>query len=102
MIGAVHLGRYISNVLLDVPNAFARTTGIAEERDVAGIALGIVGTYEREQRTLACTILSAERPTLSVAHCPVEFLQDGALAIDDAHLVHSHNLIAVVVVVLVG
>ena len=46
VIGTVHLGRHISDVLLDVPDALARAAGIAEERYVAGIALGIVGTHE--------------------------------------------------------
>ena len=53
-------------MLLDIPDALATATRIAEEGNVAGVALRIVGTYQTEQGTLAGTILSAQRPALTI------------------------------------
>lgn len=47
-VAAVHLRRHIADVALDVPDAFARTALMSEERDIAGIALWIVCTNQRE------------------------------------------------------
>ena len=49
LVGTVHLGRHIADVFLDVPDALARTSWTVEQRDVAGIALRIVCTHQRQQ-----------------------------------------------------
>ena len=56
-------------MLLDIPDALAAATRIAEEGNVAGITLRIVGTYQTEQGTLAGTVLSAQCPALATLSC---------------------------------
>ena len=95
------LWRYIADVLLDVPDALAAATRIAEEGDVAGITLWIVGTDQAQEGTLAGSVLSAQCPSLAVVHGPVEVFQDDALAILYANLVHLHHFLALVLAVAV-
>lgn len=45
-VAAVHLWRNVADVAFDVPDALARTALMSEERDVAGVALWIVGTNQ--------------------------------------------------------
>ena len=83
-------------MLLDIPDALAAATRIAEEGNVAGVALWIVGTYQTEQGTLAGTVLSAQRPAFAIVNRPVEIVEDDALAILDADLVHLHHFLTVI------
>ena len=48
LVGTVHLGRHITDAALDVPDGLATASLFAEEADVAGVGLRIVGTYQRE------------------------------------------------------
>ena len=49
-IGTMHLRTYITYVLLDVPDAFARASFLTKQTHIAGIALGVVGTDDAQQR----------------------------------------------------
>ena len=88
-------------MLLYIPDALASATLMVEERDVASIALWIVCTYKAQQRRLSCTILSRQRPSFAVVDSPVEVFQYCALAINDAHLIHLHHHVGIIVVVFV-
>ena len=46
LVGAMHLGRDVADVLLDIPDALARASRTVKEGDVAGIALRVVCTYQ--------------------------------------------------------
>ena len=48
-VAAMHLGRHVADVALYLPDALAGTPPVAEEGDVAGIALRVVGTHQREE-----------------------------------------------------
>lgn len=50
LVRAVKLRRYVADVFLDVPDAFAAASRIVEEGDVAGITLRIIGTNQTEER----------------------------------------------------
>ena len=45
-IGRVNLRRHITNVLFDVPNAFAATAFVAKEANIASVSLWIVSADE--------------------------------------------------------
>ena len=45
----VHLGRYISDMPLDIPDTLATSPAMAEEGYVVGVCLGIVSTDDTEQ-----------------------------------------------------
>ena len=87
---------------LDVPDAFARPATEPEEADVAGVGLRVVGTDERQQRRLAAAVLPREGPPLAVPYLPVEVVEDGAVAVAYAHLVHLDDGLGVVVVAVRG
>ena len=53
LVGSMELGTDETDVLLDFPNGFARAASATEERDVASVCCGMVGTYEAEQRGFA-------------------------------------------------
>ena len=92
VVAAVHLGRHVAYAPLDVPDAHAGIAlTVAEEADVAGIALWVVGTDERQQRRLAGTVLARECPVLTLADGPVEVAQDGAVAVADGHVVEGDD-----------
>ncbi len=77
LIGAVHLGTYIAYSLLDVPDALPCSTTMAEEGDVAGVCLRIVGADERQQRTFSRTVRALDGPVLTLADGPREVTEDG-------------------------
>ena len=83
-------------MLLDVPDTLAAATRITEEGDVAGITLRVVCTYQTQQGTLSGSVLSAQRPTLTIVHGPIQILQDDALAILNANLVHLDHFLALI------
>ena len=96
MVAAVHLGRDVAYASLDVPDAHAcLALTVAEESDVAGVALWVVGTDEREQRGFAGSVLAGEGPVLALTDSPVEVAQDGALAVADGDVVEADDLGAV-------
>ena len=70
VISSVHLGRHIAYVLLYVPDALSASALVAKEGDVARIALWVVGADEAQERRLARSVLSAQRPSLAVHHLP--------------------------------
>ena len=93
-VGAVHLGAYVADVSLYLPDTLARAAAVAEELYVTGVGLRIVGTDEREQRALSTAVGAAQRPSLALAHRPVQLAQDGAFAIADAHAAEAQYLAA--------
>ena len=95
------LRRYVADVFLDVPDAFAAASRIVEEGDVAGITLRIIGTNQTEERTFSGSVLSAQSPSFAVHHGPVEVVEDDSLAILNAHLVHLHHFLGVIFAVAV-
>ena len=86
LISAVHFRRHVADMLFDVPNALSASTVLIEETDVAGIALWVISADEAQQCRLTGTILSAERPVLTIVHCPVEILEDD----DDVQKVYTN------------
>ena len=78
---SVHLGTYISDVALDLPNTFSRPSPMTEEGYGAGVTLGIVGTDQTEQCALARTVCSAQCPTLALMHSPMQILENGTRAV---------------------
>ena len=62
LVRAVKLRRYVADVFLDVPDAFAAASRIVEEGDVAGVTLRIIGTNQTEERTFSGSVLSAQKP----------------------------------------
>lgn len=73
----------------------------AEECDVAGIALWVVGTDQAEQCRLSCSVLTTQCPALTVEHCPVELFQDGATAIADADVIEFCHFMTVVLLIII-
>ena len=96
VVAAMHLGRDVAYASLDVPDAHAcLALTVAEESDVAGVALWVVGTDEREQRGLAGSVLAGEGPVLALTDGPVEVAQNGALAVADGDVVEADDFGAV-------
>ena len=48
LVATVHLWRYVAYVALYNPNTFSAATLLSKERDVACIALWVIGTYKRK------------------------------------------------------
>ena len=72
LVGSVELGTDETDVLLDLPDGFARAATTTEERDVAGIGGRMVGTDETEQGGLARAIASLQCPMFAASYRPAE------------------------------
>ena len=90
--GTVQFRTDIADMPFDVPDTLAGAPTAAEQRNVAGVPLRIVGTDQRKQRRLAGAVGTFERPALPFVHHPVERLQDGTAVIADGNLRTTHNL----------
>ena len=95
----MHLRTDVSDVFLYLPNAFSAASFTAEQRNVASIALRIIGTYQAEEGRLSGSVLTAQRPFLATLHRPVEFFQDSTLAIADAYLIQIDNMLCMIKVI---
>ena len=67
---------------------------MAEQTDVAGIALRIVGTDKAQQCALARTVSPAQCPSFTLADGPRKVVQYGAFAVANAHIVEAQYLSA--------
>ena len=79
---------------LYLPNTFSTSTPVAEQFNIAGITLGIVGTDKAEQGALARPILSAHSPTLPFVDTPAEVAQQFMFPIAYADVVEIEYLSA--------
>ena len=77
----MHLGRYVANAALDVPDALATSTSAVEECNVVAIALWIVGIDEAQQRRFSRTIGTEQCPSLTGSHRPTHIVQNHRRAI---------------------
>ena len=85
-------GLYKQYMSLDFPNAFTRPSPMAEQSNIAGITLWVVGANEREECALARTILAFQRPSLAFVHRPAKVFQYRPLAISNRHIIEMQYL----------
>ena len=90
----MHLWAHIADVALYLPDAFARSSFVSEETNVACVGLRIVGTYQTQECALASSVSSAHGPSLAFANRPVEVGEYGARTISDADIVELQYLAA--------
>ena len=93
-----HFGRHVADVAFYIPDALARATSTAEEIDVAGIRLRVVGANKGEKRRFAGAVLARQGPMLTPAHAPRQAVEDGACAVSDADVAEGHYAVRHVVV----
>ena len=94
-VGTVHLGRYVTDVLLDFPDTFASATATAEEGDVAGVCLRVVCVNETQQSGFAGSIPALQRPSFAAADAPVDVLEDIFLSVFQRHVSASDYFIGI-------
>ena len=101
-VSTMHLGRDVTDVFLDFPNAFTRTPTTVEKCDVARVRLWIVGTYKTQQSGLSCAIFTRQGPSFTIQHRPVKCVQYGAFAIADRDLTKLDDTLSIYVVCTTG
>ena len=86
--GPVQLRADKADFPLDVPDGLPRAARTAEQFDVTGIGLRVVGANQAQERTFAAAVGPGQRPVLPFPHRPVQRIQDHALPVADGHAAH--------------
>ena len=84
--GPVQFRTYESDAAFDVPDTLPAPPWTAEEFDIMGIGLGIVGADEAQKRTLTAAVGPGERPMLPFPDGPGQRFQDHAVPVPDRHV----------------
>ena len=92
-VSSVHFGRDVSDVFLDVPDTFARSTLMPKKDDVIGVCLRIICTHNAEQSGFPCTVLPTQCPVFPIHHREVQVLQNGSLSIFDIHILEVNHML---------
>ena len=90
-VSAMHLGRYVADAALDVPDTLTCTPTTTEETDITGIRLRVIGTYESKQRRLAATITPMQCPALTAPDLPAQMFKNRMRAIAQRNIMQGDD-----------
>ena len=85
----MNLRTYVSDVFLDFPNALTRTTLASEERDIARIALRIVGTNQAQEGGFTRPVIARQGPLLPFPNYPIKLFQDSPLIVTNTYFIEA-------------
>jgi len=84
----VQFGGDPADAALDVPDGFTGAAALAEDCDMVGVGLGIVGQDQAEQCGLARTVVAEEGPAFARADGPVDVVQDVGITVAHSDVLH--------------